>query len=288
MRVVETSSTTGQRSYATREATAPTPLLRIVPISALRPHEEHDSQRALPLLERLKAAEVFTNPVIVAPIGGSADYVVLDGSNRHYCFTELGIPHILVQVVEYGTPWLELGVWNHVVAGLSLDAFEPLIDGLEGVSLGAESVTSPLATVVSTDGKRKALVAGTLDLRERRALLREVVRLYQRRGVLNRTPHSEPASAFSDFPDASFVVLFPEFSPAEIIEAALTGAYLPPGISRHVVHGRAVKLDYPLSALRDPQQTIEAKNAALHAWIHQKFANRAVRYYAEPTYHFDE
>lgn len=268
--------------------TAPTPVLRIVPVSALHPHEDHDSQRALPLIERLRSAETFTNPVIAAPIDGTADYVVLDGSNRHYCFTELGIPHILVQVVAYHTPWLELGVWNHVVSGLSTDDLIPLIDGLEGVAISADAVEQPLATLVRKDGARQTLVATTSDIRDRRALLREVVHLYQRHGKLHRTAHGNPALAFVDFPDAAFAVLFPHFTPDEIVETAVTGAYLPPGISRHIVHGRAVKLDYPMLALRDSQQSLDAKNAALQGWIHRKFANRAVRYYAESTYHFDE
>lgn len=288
MRVAGISDVARQRAHATAAETAPTPDLRIVPVAALRPHEDHDSQRALPLLERLRSAEVFTNPVIAAPIDGSSDLVVLDGSNRVYCFTELGLPHILVQVVEYDTPWLELGVWNHVVSDLSCDGLLLLVGGLEGVAVGSDAAERPLATLVKTDGARHVLVAATSSIRDRRALLREVVHLYQQRGTLNRTAHSDPVQAFTDFPDAAFAVLFPLFSPAEIIEAAVTGAYLPPGISRHIVHGRAVKLDYPLSALRDPDQSLDAKNAALQGWMHRKFANRGVRYYAESTYHFDE
>ena len=40
--------------------------------------------------------------------------------------------------------------------------------------------------------------------------------------------------------------------------------------------------------LRDPDTTLEQKNAALLAWMQTKLANRQVRYYAEATYQFDE
>ena len=52
---------------------APPPDLRIVLTDSLQPHEEHDSQRANPLIERLKHEQVFINPPIVAQI--SADPV---------------------------------------------------------------------------------------------------------------------------------------------------------------------------------------------------------------------
>jgi hypothetical protein len=42
------------------------PDLRIVPISRLIPHEEHDPQRAVPLIERIRAAETWLNPPVVA------------------------------------------------------------------------------------------------------------------------------------------------------------------------------------------------------------------------------
>ncbi|MCA9906825.1 MAG: hypothetical protein KC547_23380, partial [Anaerolineae bacterium] len=64
--------------------------------------------------------------------------------------------------------------------------------------------------------------------------------------------------------------------------------FLPPGISRHIVHGRAIRVNYPLDALRDSSLTLDDKNARLQDWIRHRLASRAVRYYAEATYQFDE
>ena len=90
------------------------------------------------------------------------------------------------------------------------------------------------------------------------------------------------------FPDANAVVHFPPYLPADIIEAAQHDAFLPPGISRHIVHGRAIRVNYPLDALRDPNTSLEQKNDDLLRWMQNKLANRQVRYYAEATYQFDE
>ncbi|MFN8448408.1 MAG: hypothetical protein U0521_07410 [Anaerolineae bacterium] len=54
------------------------------------------------------------------------------------------------------------------------------------------------------------------------------------------------------------------------------------------MHGRAIRVNYPLEALRDGTLTLEQKNADLLAWLQSKMANRQVRYYAEATYQFDE
>ena len=83
-------------------------------------------------------------------------------------------------------------------------------------------------------------------------------------------------------------MIFPRFEPQHVIDAATYAAFLPPGISRHIIQGRAVRLNYPMSAVVDPNQPLAEKNAALRLWVQRRFANRTVRYYAEATYQFDE
>ena len=62
---------------------------------------------------------------------------------------------------------------------------------------------------------------------------------------------------------------------------------MPPGVSRHIIHGRALNLNYPMDELR-AYGTVAAKNAHLQEWLLQQYAERSVRYYAEATYQFDE
>lgn len=62
----------------------------------------------------------------------------------------------------------------------------------------------------------------------------------------------------------------------------------PPGISRHIIHGRALLVNYPIDALKDTTTTLQEKNDALFAWIQMRLAHRKIRYYAETTYQFDE
>lgn len=269
---------------------APTPDLQIVPVNSLHPHEEHDTQRSGPLIEKIRTAHWFINPPIVAPISDDlADgYVILDGANRHYCFSALGYPHILVQVVRYDSPFVSLDVWNHVISSWRMETFFMQLRGLEAISVSEVPMINPLAWLAVPDGRRFSFHTDVRHIHDRSAVLREVVRLYQRQATLNRTAQKDPAAVFPDFPDATGLMLFPRFEPEHVIEAATQHAYLPPGISRHIINGRAIRLNYPMSAVIDPAVALPEKNAALRLWVQRRFGNRAVRYYAESTYQFDE
>lgn len=274
----------------TAVAAAPTPDLRIVPVARMFPHEEHDMQRSGPLIEKIRGAEWFTNPPVVAPLtdGDDPSFVILDGANRHFTFNALGYPHILVQVVQYGSPFVTLDVWNHVISGWRMETYFMQLRGLETVTISETPMIDPLAWLAVPDGRQFSFHTKARGVHERNAVLREVVRLYQRQAVLNRTAQKSPAHVFPDFPDATGLMLFPRFEPQHVIEAATQSAFLPPGISRHIINGRAIRLNYPMSAVIDPAISLSEKNAALHLWLQRRFANRAVRYYAEATYQFDE
>lgn len=270
---------------------APTPDLRIISVDRMKPHEEHDSQRSLPLIERLKEAEFFLNPPIVAaidPAKTDTDYVILDGANRHHCFTHLGWPHILVQVADYASPWLHLDVWNHVISKWQMATFLMQLRGIEALEVIDVPLDNPLARLAVPDGRIFTFHTTTRGVHERNAVLREVVRLYQRQAVLNRTAQSDPAHVFPDYPEATGLMLFPPYRPQDIVEAAVEKAFLPPGISRHIIQGRAIRLNYPMALVIDPSVDLEEKNTELRQWMMRRFANRQVRYYAEATYQFDE
>jgi hypothetical protein len=273
-------SDTGQRS-------APTPDLRIVPVNLLRPHEEHDSQRSQPLIERFRSETVMINPPQVAPMPGG-EYVILDGANRVHVFSALGYPHILVQVAAYESGFVELSNWQHVVASWSAEQCLSQLEQIPGVVLKSSSDETAIARLLLRTGENYTLCAEVGSVQERNAALRQVVSVYQRNAKLHRTASTDPGEIWAGFPDAIGLFTFPPYSPADIIVAAQQHAYLPPGISRHIVQGRALRVNYPLAALCDSTTSLEQKNATLLGWLQNKLANRQVRYYAEATYQFDE
>lgn len=270
-----------------QQRNAPVPDLRILPVERIHPHEEHDSQRSIPLIERIRQAELFTNPPIVAPMDAE-NFVVLDGANRYHCFCYLDYPHLLVQVAPYESGFVELGVWNHVIGGWERNALLERLKALPDIEFRSGWDGEAAAQLLLRDGMVLAIHAPTQTLHERNATLREVVRVYQRNATLHRTVMTDTIKLWQLYPDAVALVLFPEYSPEEIIASAREKAFLPPGISRHIIQGRALKLNYPLAILRDRSVSLEAKNEALQTWLRERLANRSLRYYAESTYQFDE
>lgn len=268
-------------------SSVPTPLLRILPVDHLHPHEEHDSQRSEPLKQRILTETTMINPPLVAPMDDD-QYVILDGANRVYAFSELGYPHILAQVASYDGGLVELSNWQHVVADWDGDQFIQHLRQLPEIAVNDGEDAAAIAHIRFRDDRICAVCSPGTTIHERNAALRRIVAVYQQNARLHRTALDEPDEIWALFPDAIALIVFPSYRPADIIAAAQEHAYLPPGISRHIVHGRAIRVNYPLEALRDGTLTLEQKNADLLAWLQSKMANRQVRYYAEATYQFDE
>ncbi len=272
------------------------PDLRIVPIGSLMPHEEHDSQRAQPLIQRIDESGIWLNPPIVAPMN-NGQFVILDGANRHYSLSELGFPYILVQVVDYESEDVQLETWNHVVSGLSWFEFLRNIREIRGLKVEAMDLLDAraalarrevLAYTILQDTQAYILRSSARTLADRTAVLRQIVDTYKQSGVLNRISTDDFCEARELYPQVVAIIVFPHYEPVEIMVAAQHGVYLPPGITRHLIRGRAMRLHYPLDALRENGESLEVKNQRLQAWIQERMAERRIRYYAESTFLFDE
>lgn len=236
----------------------------------------------------LRGATYMTNPPIVTQTADGM-YIVLDGANRCHSFAALGFPYILVQVVSYFSEQVELETWNHVVSRWNADEFMQQLEALPDIEVREGQDKNAIAHIsLRDDGRVLALNAPVQSVHERNAALRKLVHIYQQNAALNRTPINEPAEVWKLYPHANALVIFPGYEPKDIVEAARYQAYLPPGISRHIVHGRALQVNYPIKHLQDTSETLEAKNERLRQWLTDKIENRGVRYYAEATYQFNE
>lgn len=269
------------------QGSAPPPDLRIIPVENIHPHEEHDPQRSAPLMTIIQRSEFMTNPPIVAPMDDE-NYVILDGSNRYYSFSSLGYEHLLVQVASYEGEYVELGVWQHVISGWDEKEFKQQIDQIEEIDARPGWHPNAVANILLHDGLVLSIHVPVEDIHHRNAVLRKLVNLYQKQATLFRTALTDPTEIWPLYPEAIALIMFPSYKPEDIIAAAGQKAYLPAGVSRHMIHGRALKINYPLMMMRADGISLEKKNDILQRWVLQKLTNRKVRYYAEATYVFDE
>lgn len=275
------------------------PDLRFVEVERLVAHEQHDEQRSRPLIEVMKSDGVLRNPPVVAPLATETPddprYVVLDGANRATAARLAGLPHMVVQVVDYYDPALRLSIWNHALVAFPPESIEHLLAEMPGLIRHSDDPVHARAVLARRDafavidiGDRAFTLHGGSDLYLRNAVLNRVVDSYRHQTRYHRVITESLADAQQHFPEVTALVVFPHFQRAEILELAQCGARLPAGITRHVIPWRALRVNVPLEQLADPARDAARKTEWLREWLQDKALARNVRFYEESTVLFDE
>ena len=271
------------------------PNLKILPLGSLILHEDHDMQRTLPLVEKLRRVGILRNPPIVMPLADGTDrYMVLDGANRVTSLTEMEFPHIVAQVVKADDPHVNLQTWNHVVWGMNTKTLMGRIrkvKGLEVIKVNTfRSLDAPKYVPVQIrmpDGKLYLLAETPSDLAIHINTLHQIVNAYKTGASLDRTSQTLIDSFKSIYSDLTALIIFPNFKVKTILKLAAQKIVLPTGITRFTVSPRALHLNYPLHELSSGKP-IEYKEDYLKQWIEERVKNKGVRLYAEQTFLFDE
>jgi hypothetical protein len=271
------------------------PNLRILPIASVILHEDHDMQRTLPLVEKLRAQGIIRNPPIVMPLNDGTDrYMVLDGANRVTSLLELEFPHIVAQVVESSNPHVSLQTWNHVVWGMSTKALTASLRKVKGIELikvnTRRSVDAPKYVPMQVrlpDGSFFIMKETPSDLATHIQTMHSVVNTYKTRASLDRTSQTLIDTFKNVYPDLTALVIFPHFKIKTVLKLASQNILLPTGITRFTVSPRALHLNYPLHELSSGKP-LEYKQEYLKKWIEERVKKKGVRLYSEATFLFDE
>ena len=170
------------------------PTLRILPLNDLILHEDHDRQRTLPLVAKLRAQGILRNPPIVMPLDdGSGRYMVLDGANRVTSMQEMEFPHIVAQVVASDDPHVILQTWNHVVWGMSARTLLSelrRIKGIEVAKVDADKTFESqkyMPVQVQLPDAKYYLIESPNDLTGHIRTLQGIVNAYKSKASLDRT-----------------------------------------------------------------------------------------------------
>lgn len=265
------------------------PNLVFVATSQLLLHEEHDPDRVDRLVQRLQEEGVLRNPPLVAELGDGR-VVVLDGANRVVALQTMGAFHVPVQVVRYEDPSVELDRWHHLLVQVP----ESWLDRL-GEAVPLQTVRTEAARLLSSRqalacvhvGASLRFVPWPQTLLEVARRLCEIVGSYRGRVPYHRVDTDEEEALRAEYGPIGALVTFARFHKVEILELARNAAKLPAGITRHVVPGRALRVNFPLELAFRPG-SVEEKNAWLRAWVQERVQKGRVRAYPEPTILFDE
>ncbi|MBK9249878.1 MAG: hypothetical protein IPM69_17685 [Ignavibacteria bacterium] len=222
-------------------------------------------------------------------------YIVLDGATRTTALRELNIPDILVQVVEYGEGGITLEAWNHVLPDVTNLNILEMIGSIKGLKLTETTldearravVMREIAGYIYSSPDKILSVSADGDFYSQVELLSKVVKTYERHGEIYRLAQADLEHLISSQHEHSSVMIFPQFTPKEIKNIALSDSKLPAGITRHIIPGRALNVNIPLELLQK-NQSIADKNEWLDQWLTTKIVERKVRFYHEPVFVFDE
>ncbi len=267
------------------------PVLRVLETSRLVLHEDPDPVRVSRLREALKQDRVLRNPPIVTPTR-EGQAVVLDGANRVTALRELAVPHVVAQVVAYEHQEITLSTWRHYIR--EDDALRQRIAALPGVRVRQVSTVADAearllrreAVAAAADARGVALLDDEGDPLAHAGTLARLVALYRGRNQIYRVESGDLDDLSAEYGPGTLVI-FPAFDKADILLIAARGGRLPAGITRHVIPGRALRVNTPLEFLAAARAMAE-KQAHLEATLQQRWLDHGVRYYAESTYLFDE
>ena len=222
------------------------PTLKILPIERMILHEDHDLQRTLPLVEKLRAQGILRNPPIVMRLpDNSGRCMVLDGANRVTSLREMEFPHIVAQVVEANNPNVNLQTWNHVVWGMDTASLVRSLKKVKNIKLvkidPQKSLDAPKYTPLQIrlpEGHFYILEEEPSDLATHIDTLHQIVNTYKTRGSLDRTSQTLIDSFKRVYPDLTVLDIFPSFKIKTVLKLAAQNIVLPTGITRFTVSPR--------------------------------------------------
>ncbi len=262
--------------------------LHMVHISEVVTHENVDQKRVERLRQAFQSSQTLQDPPVVAFWDGK--YVVLDGATRTTTLRQMGLPHIIVQLVTPGQD-ITLHTWSHAVSHLDFEAFRQAVSQVPTLTLHPSELKSAqerlqrghiLAYLQRLDNNVYTLTSDAPTWFEQIDAIRQAVDIYARMGEVERTLNTDPQRLVYDFPHLSMIVVFRPWNLLEILQAAAHGHPMPAGVTRFVIPGRVLRLNAPLSMMAD-NISLEEKNTRLREFIAEKMARANVRYYQEPV-----
>jgi hypothetical protein len=264
----------------------------MVPVEDMLLHEDADLGRVERLALRLREDGVLRNPPVTTALPGGG-YVVLDGANRTTALAALGADVLPVQLVEYAD--VRLDVWSHFLldAGALASRVQALGIPLRLLDSGADVVPErPSGTCYIAAGDD----IYEIDVAARAApVLSGIVGTYKGTVRIYRVPGLRPGQSLREQSDrlareygaAGTLIVFPMLTKGDILDIARGDEKLPTGVTRHVIAGRALRVDVPLEVLTS-ESPLAVKEAWLADYVRGKLLDNRVRYYPEATFLFDE
>ena len=268
--------------------------LRVVPMDKVVPHEHFDQKRVDRLAGRLEKDGVLGNPPVVIE-SEDGRYIVLDGATRTTAMKQLGYKHGIVQVIST-EDGLGLHTWYHVICKIRVNALLALLRTLPDITVQETELEKAADEMFEYGGlcyiqlidNRVFLIYPAQGVNRLEALNQFTEAYIDAAGHVDRTLNSNILSLKNEYEDLAAVVIFPEYTVSQVMQATLSsGRLFPAGITRFVIPGRILRLNADLSVLKS-DMSLREKNRWLHQLLVEKQGKGGIRFYGEPVYLLDE
>jgi hypothetical protein len=266
------------------------PDLHIVALEEIVLHEDPDMERVARLVDRFSADGVLKNPPVVGRSPGHRP-IVLDGANRVTSLRKLRYSHVLVQELDLFDPGLQLESWHHAIEHIPPADLLSNAEGVAGVTL-SEGEDPPIShpSVLSRlrfPGAAGVTILGSGELSERVRQLHQITRVYHRFSSFDRVSYSGMEHLVRHYRNFTGLMSFRRFTLEDLQAVTDRGERVPSGVTRILLPKRALRFNLQLEILR-AELSLEEKEAWLQQTIKEKVAEKAIRFYREPTFFFDE
>lgn len=273
------------------------PKLMLIGVDALLLHEEADERRGAAIRMRIETDGTIRHPLMAARDHGEVSHLLLDGVNRYEALRKLGCRFVPIQEVNLDDNALGLSTWHHELEGLAPEDVVDILSSsmrvvaFEGGFTQAGDFIPRFeknwgCVVVLPDRRCLAVIVnGTTP--QRVEAIRRMVRHLSPAGAMDRVSYTNLGDLVANYPKFSALVCYPPFSKSDVLHMALGKVLFPSGVTRFSVPKRVLSFDLPLSLLRH-EGSLEEARAALRDMIVNKIRMRRIRFYEEPTFHFDD
>ena len=276
--------------------------LEIVPVEALRLHEEVIPEQANELVLEFRNWANLQNPIIV-----DEKYMVLDGHHRAFVFKRLGFRHILVCKIDYFNSAVQLRYWFRRLGKMAdRGPLTRLIEDMKGaISLldTADALREALRQNRLQCGIQQGDFFAAVSFHEE--IVSDAVSAYrcmeilQERLVQDGKPMDYiPCQTMDDIhfcremKSDEMVIWTPQITKDMVVDAVNQDKRFAPKATRHLIPARPLNVDIPITLLNEPD-SLEEINARLVDFLKKKKMKRFGpgqivngRYYEEELYVF--
>jgi hypothetical protein len=236
---------------------APPPEFKIVPIDAIHPHEEYDSQILLEITNSLRVEGKLHDPLLIS----SDNCVIMDGTHRYWALTRLHCRSVPVAIYSYSSEYVGIGCWYRCLDRMPDFEFSSILKGeVTSRERGLEALRERQSLLAIINMNHSFNVpSNNFNIFEAYSLLSLLeCGLRGRHFDINYATERD-ALDLLDSGKIGAILAPPPILKEEVVRAATSGINFPIKSTRHIINPRPIGLDIPLKWLNDPLEDAETR-----------------------------